>query len=327
MVNYIIALDVGGTYIKAGVACLYDDHGFGFIGGNYSYYPSKSTQDRNTVLRNFEEIIEKQIRKIPDETFLLQGLGLGFPGPFDYQGGISYIKGISKFESIYGVNIREELTAYMTTKSSIRSKIGRDFSIMFDNDVNLFALGECAIGKAKNYKKTLCVSIGTGFNSAFTAEGKLVKDHPGIPKDGWIYNCDFREGIVDDYASKRGILRIVRENGWDDLDMDIRDLSAKALSGDRRAESVFHQFGSTIGEAIRPYVKGYKPDAIFFGGQISNSFLLFRDDIRLVLDSPNIVLDASDDSVISTLAGAVKLIVDSMPYRPAGDQIQGADHA
>ena len=209
------------------------------------------------------------------------------------------------------MNIREELTAYMTTKSSIRSRIGPDFRIVFDNDVNLFALGECAVGKAKDYDKTMCVSIGTGFNSAFTSGGKLVKDHPRIPDDGWIYNCDFREGIVDDYASKRGILRIVHENGWDDLDIDIKDLSAKALNGDSRANSVFHQFGRTIGEAIRPYVEGYKPDAILFGGQISNSFLLFREDIRSALPAKDIALEASDDSVISTLAGAVKLVLDS----------------
>ena len=132
---------------------------------------------------------------------------------------------------------------------------------------------------------------------------------------------------MDDYASKRGILRIVRENGWDDLDMDIKDLSAKAFAGDGRAKRVFHQFGRTIGEAIRPYVEGYKPDAILFGGQISNSFLLFREDIRTALRTESIALEASDDSVTSTLAGAVKLVLDSdQALGFVSDQMQGADH-
>ena len=82
MVNYIIALDVGGTYIKAGAARLYEDQCFEFLGEKYSYYPSKSTLDRDTVLYNFKDIVMKQIQKIADETFLIRGIGLGFPGPF-----------------------------------------------------------------------------------------------------------------------------------------------------------------------------------------------------------------------------------------------------
>ena len=37
----------------------------------------------------------------------VKSIGLAMPGPFDYPNGISMIRGLDKYESLYGLNIRD----------------------------------------------------------------------------------------------------------------------------------------------------------------------------------------------------------------------------
>ncbi len=66
------------------------------------------------------------------------------PGPFDYVKGISYIKGVAKYEKLYGCNVAE----------SIAERLGFEngFPVRFMNDVSVFAVGEALVGKAAGGK-------------------------------------------------------------------------------------------------------------------------------------------------------------------------------
>jgi len=52
----------------------------------------------------------------PDE---LLGIAFGFPGPFDYQNGLCFIQGQSKYDHLYQVNIKDELKKLLNFNKSI----------------------------------------------------------------------------------------------------------------------------------------------------------------------------------------------------------------
>ena len=39
----------------------------------------------------------------------VKGIGFAMPGPFDYVKGICYIRGVAKYENLYGINVGEAI--------------------------------------------------------------------------------------------------------------------------------------------------------------------------------------------------------------------------
>ncbi|MCC3377563.1 ROK family protein [Cohnella sp. REN36] len=304
MRNYAIVFDVGGLFIKSAVV---NDQGR-LVPGTYMIYPAKSKESKEQLLGHLVDLVKQQTNRIMDRSFRVEGIGYAFPGPFDYERGISYIRAVDKFEAIYGVNLREELAHRLAQESAFAAKRSPGFHIVFENDANLFALGEYEAGKAGRYAKTLCLTIGTGAGSAFLERGELVKDRPDVPANGWIYNQPFRDSVVDDYVSKRGIVRLLEEAGFDGDDLDVKNAAERAKGGDERAAEVFRRFGATIGEMLLPFLRSFRPEAVVIGGQIVKSKELFLDSAREAVRDYPVALEVSDETSISTFAGVSRLL-------------------
>jgi len=206
------------------------------------------------------------------------------------------------------VNLRKELTGRLRNASFFRNKPTPEFRIVFENDTRLFALGEYAAGKAGRYRKSICVTIGTGAGSAFLENGQLVKDRPDVPPDGWIYNQPYRDSIVDDHISNRGFLRLMRDAGYDTAKMDMKRLAELAMAGDPAAAGVFRRFGGMIGEALAPFVRSFRPEAVVIGGQIAKSGHLFLDATREKLQDFPVALEVTDETSVSTFVGVFRLL-------------------
>jgi glucokinase len=304
MRKYAIVFDIGGLYIKAAVL---DEQGR-LVPDSYMIYPSRSKEKKEELLRHLVDLIKQQTNRIMAKSFRIEGIGYAFPGPFDYERGISYIRDVDKFENIYGVNLRQELSHRLAQESSFAGKRAPGFHIVFENDANLFALGEYEIGKAGRYAKSLCLTIGTGAGSAFLELGELVKHRRDVPENGWIYNQPFRDSVVDDYISKRGIVRLLREAGLADDEIDVKSAAELAKAGDERAADVFRRFGGMIGEMLRPFVRSFQPEAVVIGGQIVKSKELFLDSVREALRDCPVALEVTDETSISTFAGVSRLL-------------------
>lgn len=89
----ILAFDVGGTQIKA--AAVIDGT---IIEDTVSQYESHADRSAEQIIAHFAEIAVDIVVKSVREQMLIGGLGMAFPGPFDYENGISRIQGLSKFE-------------------------------------------------------------------------------------------------------------------------------------------------------------------------------------------------------------------------------------
>ena len=106
MTNYTekvyLLLDVGGTQIKGAV---FDEEGNRKT--DISSYPSKSRESADVILDNFAFILRELMNTNPQAEII--GVGMAFPGPFDYEKGICQIQGLNKYDSIYGRALEPEM--------------------------------------------------------------------------------------------------------------------------------------------------------------------------------------------------------------------------
>lgn len=269
--RYFLTLDVGGTKIKGGVlredGSLYSD--------DIHEYDARAQESQNTILGNFTSILESLARSIQEENFTISGIGFAFPGPFNYTEGISYISGLNKYESIYGFHLRTWITGMLGENELLKRHMSQDAKVIFLHDVEAFATGESNYGEASRYKRVMHVCIGTGAGSAFTIDRRIVTEPlEMVPENGWIYNTPFREGIIDDYISARGLCSL--GSAYFGASIEGKELGALAQHGDRKALAVFNRFGENLLDALKSFLCSFQPDCLVLGGQISKSHLHFE---------------------------------------------------
>lgn len=300
--KYIIGMDVGGTKIKT--SSILSD---GKILGDINAFESKSTETKENIMGNFKNIISYMVSNSTLHNIKFNGIGLAFPGPFDYERGISYIRGLSKYESIYGTNFREELKTIIENDKNLKKHFESGYKIKFANDGDLFALGEYIEGGARNSERAICICIGTGIGSSFLEKGRLIKGGEDVPRDGWIFQVPYGTGIVDDYISARGILNLCSKYQELKNIREVKDLYDLAEEGNQTAKIVFMEFGKVLREIMVDFFDRFKPDTFVMGGQISKSHKYFDRYIRSECEKREINYHVAQDTSKSILIGVSRL--------------------
>lgn len=204
------------------------------------------------------EAIEASLREAVGDA---ESVAAAVPGPFDYDRGIFLMK--HKFASAYGCSF-EEL-------------VGHGGTFRFAHDVNAMLLGEISTGKCDAYGRIALVTLGTGLGFSMYIDGEILRNELGSPKES-IFSLPYRDGILEDYASKRGFLR-----GMDGI--TVKELSVLARAGNRDAIERFFSVGVIIAENTHPILARYGIECLLFGGQISRSFELFEPGLRNLYES------------------------------------------
>lgn len=271
--GYYLMFDIGGTNIKAGIL---DKAGM-LLNREICSFPAMSQEGREAVFENFAHIITKMAAKAEDKTSLL-GVGMAFPGPFDYKNGISLMKGLDKYDSIYGLKISQEIPRF--TEDLHRKESLLNTSFRFLHDVEAFALGVLRSLEVEENTRLLHLCIGTGAGSAFSIGREIVSESvDGVPENGWIYNHPFKEGIIDDYISVRGLRAITLQILGSRLDGAA--LYEMAEKGDEKARKVFRLFGENLYLAVKDFLDGFSPDGLVLGGQLSKAIDYFGESLAL----------------------------------------------
>ena len=250
-----LLFDVGGTEIKCGMA-----EADGAIRQPLLRFPAKAKEIQAHILDHFAWVVQTLAGQAGERR--IGGVGMAFPGPFDYEHGISRMRGLDKYDSIYGVPLEKEIKK--------RAAAVQEARFVFLHDIEAFALGSSRFGPAKQAGRILCLCMGTGAGSAFVCHQRIVKQGKGIPLNGWIYQTPFHESVIDDYLSVRGLARLSREIMG--RERDGRTLYECCQKGDCQAMEVYRRFGAWIREAMVPFMDAFLPDAMLLGGQIAGSF-------------------------------------------------------
>ena len=257
MQGYVF-LDIGGTQIKSAAY-------MGEFLGPVHAVPSLAKEDRDTVLAHFLSIIADRKAELDAAGIPLRAVGFAFPGPFDYPNGICLIRGLSKYDSLYGVNLKEALRNIPG-----QQVISPETQLFFRHDIASFALGEAYRSLSPETRRILCLCVGTGAGSAFLENGVLLTHDPRIPANGWIYASPLRGATIDDWVSVRGLKKLTVQAGLDAA-ITGKDLSRLAAEGNPSALGVWQQFGMLIAEAIKPFMLSFRPQLLLLGGQISGA--------------------------------------------------------
>ena len=268
MEGYVL-LDAGGTEIKSAA--------FSEAGKRLDSIhsaPSHAREDREAILRNLLDVIAREKDVLEANGTRLGTVGMAFPGPFDYEKGISHIRGLDKYDAIENVALEEALKS-IPGQAAVKAGV----RFFFRHDMESFARGICSLEPSCADGRILCLCIGTGSGSAFLEDGRLQKQDPRVPDNGWIYPFPFRGMTIDDWISVRGLAKLAGEAGFPP-ETTGKDLSGLAEQGNRQALAVWKTFGGCIVEALQPFMDSFRPDQLVLGGQISKAERFFGTEIR-----------------------------------------------
>jgi glucokinase len=258
--NIAIGVDIGGSHITA-VAVDMEKHRI--ISGSRAESPVDNKAEADEILSVWTNTLKKVLRGM--QIFNLRGIGFAMPGPFDYVRGICLIKGVPKYEKLYGINVGK----------AISSRLGLpcDCRVRFMNDASSFAVGEAWAGKAAGYERMMAITLGTGFGSAFLENHIPVVEGDRVPGMGCVYHLPYGTGIADDYFSTRWFTARYREVTGNEAE-GVREVAMMA-SEDTRVLDIFKEFGNNLGAFLVPWLKRFGAETLIMGGNISNAYNLF----------------------------------------------------
>ncbi len=261
---------MGGSFLKyAVVVPTEEDHGT--LEQTFTRLPMSDTNTR-TVADVLSDALNAAFDAAEDLHVQTTGIGVCTPGPFDWNHGVSLM--LHKFLSIRGRDLRALVWE--------RVPRARNLGLRFLPDSQAFAEGERVYGAAKGWNRCLYVTLGTGIGSALSEGDRIISGIPGKSPDGAIWDAPYKEGIAEDYLSRRALLREYAKltRNPDFRGMDVSEVSERARHGEFAAREVFRVFGRDLGAALRSYAFDFQPQCVVVGGGISSGFDLFEKELR-----------------------------------------------
>ncbi|HBE40110.1 MAG TPA: ROK family protein [Bacteroidales bacterium] len=289
--NLAIGADIGGSHISCAAVDIVSCR---IIRETITGRDVNNKAPAKEIINVWADALSSAISKIPREK--LKGIGFGMPGPFDYVKGISYIKGVAKYENLYGCNVKQEISKAVN--------VPEGFPVRFMNDVSSFAVGEALVGKASGCNRSMCITLGTGFGSAFISNRIPIVDGPEVPKLGCVYHLPYKDNIADDYFSTRWFMGSYNKMTGIGL-KGVKEL-AELASSDQIAINLFKEFGNNLGMFLAPWLIKFKAEIVVVGGNISNAYHLFGDifENRLKQEGCNCRIALSELKEDAALIGA-----------------------
>jgi glucokinase len=195
----------------------------------------------------------------------VKGIGFAMPGPFDYVNGICFIKGVAKYENLYGFNIADAIVSSLD--------ISENFKARFMNDASAFAVGEAWVGKASKARRSMSITIGTGLGSAFIDDKIPVVDGSEVPGIGCVYHLPYKDSIADDHFSTRWFLGSYKK-ATGKVVKGVKEM-ADLAAADKTAMRLFTDFGERLALFLAPWLKKFGAEILVVGGNISYAYQLF----------------------------------------------------
>ena len=240
-------LDVGGTFIKC---------------EDGRQVPINSAGTREEISRSLQEAVGGCK---PGDS-----IAIATPGPFDYNNGVFLMK--HKFASVYG----ESFVAL--------AGIPEGVEVRYIHDAACMLLGEITYGAGKGYENVTLVTLGTGLGFTMTQNREIQLNAVGSPSIA-IYNRPYRDGMLEDYVSARGLLRCYAEvaaetPGEHPHPGSALEVGLLAGDGNAVALAAFRKMAQILADSIKDLMETFHIECLLFGGQVSKSFRFMEETLR-----------------------------------------------
>ncbi|WP_242206402.1 ROK family protein [Aestuariivivens insulae] len=289
--NIAIGVDIGGSHITSAAV---DINTLEIISGTTHSVKVNNKAAKEDILENWSQAINKTIADVSKTTDI--NIGFAMPGPFHYKTGLAMFEGNDKYENLYNVSIPDELAKYINAGS---------VNMRFINDATAFGVGVSAMGKAKNYSKTIAVTLGTGFGSAFIKDGVPQVNADDVPEGGCLWDKPYKDGIGDDYFSTRWCIK----RYYEIASKQVHGVKEIAEANDADSKQVFTGFGSNMAEFMIPFLQKFKPELIILGGNVSLAYEFFLPVLKQKIKEAGLLVDYEISKLMEDAAiiGSAKL--------------------
>jgi glucokinase len=281
----VLGIDIGGSHITAAMVNLGTK---AIVAGTQQRRFVDSNGTAEEILSNWCEVLQTAIATT---NIKRPRLGIAFPGPFDYEQGISLIQDQEKFRSLYKRNLKEEIGKRLQLAES---------DILFSNDAASFLQGEVFSGAASEFSNVLGLTLGTGLGAAMVL-------NKGRAEDADLWNSTFREGLAEDYLSTRWFV-----NRYFELS-GIRIDGAKALTeleeDNTMVRQIFDEFANNMALFLTPLIHKGSLEAVVIGGNISKASSHFLPGVAQLLKAQNIqtTIKVAKLNEMASLIGAASM--------------------
>ena len=245
----MLILDVGGTFIKC---------------SDGREIPVDSDGTEEVISAALAEAVRGEYERIR----------IAIPGPFDYRRGIFLMK--HKYAAVYGRTFREI------------AGIPESVELEFVHDVVGPLMGELERDPSLRKGTVALITLGTGLGFAVARDGVVSLAEDLSPAES-LWDLPYGDGTLEDYVSKRGILRFAQNDRKAQEEISVRELSEMARRGDPKALGAFREAGRHLSLGARPVLESLGVKKVIFAGQISKSLDLiapdFGEGVSVVLSS------------------------------------------
>ena len=257
--HFVIGVDIGGSHITAGLIEMSEVK---IVHSSIVRNKLNSKGPAKEILDVWISTIDQVMKNSPA---VVEHIGFAMPGPFDYEKGICLIKGFDKYESLFGMNIREIMAEALSLQPA---------NIRFRNDAEAFLAGELYAGAAKGYQHAIGITLGTGLGSAIS--------HNDVIVDAELSVTPYANGeIIEEFVSARALLRFYKNLTGKEL-RDVKQLSALCTI-DEQARKTFSLFSEHLIWFLTKFIEAENPEVLVIGGNIASAWDLFMNDVESAL--------------------------------------------
>ena len=285
---------------------------------------------RSDIRRGPEQVLAEAIevtRKLLAEQGVERptGLGIGVPGPVNFQAGAPVSPPIMPGWDKYPV----------------RDALSRELGcpVLVDNDVNVMALGEQHTGVARSASAFLFVKIGTGIGCGIVVDRHLYRGADGCAGDighirseqsGPLCACG-NQGCLEAFFGGAALARDAtaaarsgRSPALAEMLEDVDELTAEHVGmamgqGDAVALQLTRDGGRRVGAALANLVSFFNPGLIVIGGGVAGLGHTLLAEIRSVIYRQSLPLATGNLPVVLSelggdagVIGAARLISDAV---------------
>jgi glucokinase len=253
-VGTVIALDVGGTYIKGGTLA----DGATTMDCPERWY-TRADRGPEAVLETVLTCAAELLDRCPDA----RAAGIVVPGIVDEESGHAVLAANLGWR---GVPVRDWLAEHL------------GLPVAFGHDVRAGGLAEARAGAGRGCADFLFVPVGTGIAAAVFSQGRALTGGQGragelghvvVRPGGARCRCGGR-GCLETVASAAAIARsYTRATGWHGI--TARDVQRRADAGDSVAAGIWAEAIDALAGALATAVTLYDPERIVIGGGLAHA--------------------------------------------------------
>lgn len=235
----ILGIDIGGTTINGGR----------IEGAQIVEEITMDTMAREGGVTTIN-IVKEVIRRLKRAD--TRAIGIGVPSVVDRNRGVVYnVQNIRDWEEVH-------------LKSLLEKEFG--VPVWLDNDANCFAYGEKIFGKGKTYENFVGITLGTGVGGGIIQQHRLL--HDSNCGSGEFGEIPYLGSILEDYCGSRFFTLKAGRTA--------HEIALSAAEGDNGSQQHYEEYGKHLAALVKIISLILDPQAIIFGGSISQSFGLFE---------------------------------------------------